>query len=424
MNKLFKGINLFLTVSLILAALAIAFIALPIFGNQALIVRSGSMTPTIDVGSIVVVRPLTNESISSTSPTTLYGIGDIIAFRSEKNSKTIISHRIVGIEQNGNSFVYKTKGDANKSPEGWSVKQENVLGKVYFTLPQFGKLLAFSKSDLGFPALIILPAILVILLEALNIVKEIRKKKTPLRISLRSSSEGQEKTPEPVTNSSIVHTLVANGYHRIELKVLIIFLTFGMVIIPSTLALYADTEISQDNVFVAAAEFSTPTPTPGEEEVIVINEVFEASNSAEWVELFNPGGIPVDVSGWRITDEASLNTSEDILPSVTPIPPGGFAVIVTQGSTVTGSIPGSAITITLSNATIGSGLNSTGENVYLKSTSVTVIDQMGYGTANIFGGNVPASPPDGQSVRRIPNGIDTDVAGDFQNGVPTLGVTN
>ena len=80
MNKISKVINIFLSIGLIFISLAVAYIAFPQFGNQALIVRSGSMTPTIDVGSIVVSRPSDH-----------YAPGDVIAFRSETKKDTISS---------------------------------------------------------------------------------------------------------------------------------------------------------------------------------------------------------------------------------------------------------------------------------------------------------------------------------------------
>src|SRR3972149_3606815 len=112
MGKIFKGINIVLTLILIVGAAAVAYVALPFFGNQALIVRSGSMQPTIDIGSIVVVREQ-KDFISPIANAILYKAGDIIAFRSESNSKTIITHRVASVETGESGVFYKTRGDAN-----------------------------------------------------------------------------------------------------------------------------------------------------------------------------------------------------------------------------------------------------------------------------------------------------------------------
>ena len=171
MKRVFKLINIVLTITLIVIAVGVAFIATPTFGNQALIVRSGSMSPTISVGSIVVARAIEQNLISPLAFTTpFYNSGEIIAYRSEKNSKTIVTHRIVGVEAGKDGVFYQTKGDANDSADSWQVNQQNILGKVYFSIPYVGQLLAFAKSDLGFPLLIIFPASIVILIEIINIV--------------------------------------------------------------------------------------------------------------------------------------------------------------------------------------------------------------------------------------------------------------
>ena len=135
MKAIFKGINIILSIGLVFIAAGVAFVTIPYFGNQALIVRSGSMTPAIDVGSIAVVR-VPDTLISPSALTSIYSEGDIIAFRSEKNSKTLITHRVVGVEPLREGGVsYKTKGDANEEPDNWTVPEKNILGKMYFTLP-------------------------------------------------------------------------------------------------------------------------------------------------------------------------------------------------------------------------------------------------------------------------------------------------
>ncbi len=236
MGNIFKGINILLSIGLVLIAAGIAYIAIPQFGNNALIVRSGSMEPTISVGSIVIVRSA-NSIVSPTSITTFpYGIGDIIAFRSEKNSKTIITHRVVGVEKSGSGVAYKTKGDANEEMDGWTVPQENILGKSYFVLPAAGKVLAFAKSKAGFPILIIFPAVFVIILELFNIIREIRKNRTPKE-----------------------HEFSWSGF-----KILIPLLLIG-ISIPVAFAFPSDTETSVNNVFTASNDFGiSPTLTPSQ----------------------------------------------------------------------------------------------------------------------------------------------------------------
>lgn len=234
-----------LSIILVVAAAGVAYVAIPYFGNQALIVRSGSMQPAIDIGSIVVVRKNLDQFISPLATSPIYKVGDIIAFRSEKNSKTLITHRVAGIETGENGVFYKTRGDANDNIDSWQVSPSHILGKVYITLPYAGKLLAFAKSKLGFSSLIIFPAALVILMEIFSIIKHIRNRK----------KNNQNREEEFSLTSS-----ADSRFSSVGLKLVIPLLAIGLAI-PITFALQSDTETSNNNVFTAAQDFSTATPS-------------------------------------------------------------------------------------------------------------------------------------------------------------------
>ena len=175
MKAIFKGINIILSIGLVFIAAGVAFVTIPYFGNQALIVRSGSMTPAIDVGSIAVVR-VPDTLISPSALTSIYSEGDIIAFRSEKNSKTLITHRVVGVEPLREGGVsYKTKGDASNSPDGWKVGENNIVGVTIYSLPLLGYIISISKTPFGFVLLILIPAFVLLYSEIQNIINELRK---------------------------------------------------------------------------------------------------------------------------------------------------------------------------------------------------------------------------------------------------------
>src|SRR6185369_13603593 len=60
---------------------------------------------------------------------------------------------------------------------------------------------------------------------------------------------------------------------------------------------------------------------------VVVNEV-ESSGGVpgDWVELFNAGTAPADVSGWRFLDNDDLHTPY-LIPNGTTIPIGGFYLL-------------------------------------------------------------------------------------------------
>ena len=155
---------------------------------------------------------------------------------------------------------------------------------------------------------------------------------------------------------------------------------------------------------------------------IVVNEVnSNGIASGEWVELFNKRNFPINISGWKITDK----NNPDTIPDVT-IPANGYAVIVTNNTTVSG-IPGSAITITLLDGDIGegNGLQENGDVVGLLNSSNVIIDQMSYGNNHSVFSSPPDEPIAGKTLARHPNGDDTNTAADWvNNSTPSVGVTN
>ncbi len=242
MGKVIKLFTILFSIVLIASAFFVAMLAFPIFGNQALIVRSGSMEPTIGVGSVVVVRQ---------SNTSTYQEGDVISFRYDKD--TIITHRIFEVIKSPNGNIsYKTKGDANEEEDNWVVASEDILGRNYFTIPEFGKLLAFARSKYGFPLLIIFPSSLVILLEIVSIIKEVKKGK--------KKKELIHPLVFPKDNAVDYQTVFTKKNFGL-LKVLLPFVVFAFFI-QSTSAFFSDTETSSNNYFQAATTFGTPTPTP------------------------------------------------------------------------------------------------------------------------------------------------------------------
>jgi len=147
--------------------------AAPIFdtpnGIKLYTVQSGSMTPEIPVGSLVITKPLSD-----------YQKNDIITFKTEqdraiKNPKHTITHRIYEIKTENNKTEYITKGDANNTPDPKPVKKDLILGKVIFTVPFLGFPISFAKTKKGFISLIVIPATIIIYSEVLKIKNEIAK---------------------------------------------------------------------------------------------------------------------------------------------------------------------------------------------------------------------------------------------------------
>ena len=135
-------------------------------GYRLFVVQSGSMEPTIKTGSIVLV-------VSQKQ----YKENDVVTFLIDPNAKlkdikSTATHRIIKVIEKDKNINYTTKGDANKSADPNTINQAQVLGKVMITIPFVGWFIAFTKTQIGFIALIIIPSTLIIYSELMNIKKE------------------------------------------------------------------------------------------------------------------------------------------------------------------------------------------------------------------------------------------------------------
>ncbi|MFA6609203.1 MAG: signal peptidase I, partial [Candidatus Paceibacterota bacterium] len=135
------------------------------------IVTSASMEPAIKYGSLVFTK--------SVDPK-LLKVGDIIAFSSPNNSKDFILHRVNQIKSSS-PLHFATKGDNNNVLDQWDVTDLGVKGLYIFSLPYFGKIIAFVRQPLGFILIICIPAILLIISELFKI-KNILDKKNHFKI--------------------------------------------------------------------------------------------------------------------------------------------------------------------------------------------------------------------------------------------------
>jgi signal peptidase I len=120
-------------------------------GSTSMVVRSGSMTPAIRTGDIVVVRPI--------APTEA-AIGDIVTFKDPAGSDRLLVHRVRAISRVGDDVEVITRGDANTTQERWKVPADGTIGTVVYRVPALGFAVAWIGSPAGRVGLIIFPALL------------------------------------------------------------------------------------------------------------------------------------------------------------------------------------------------------------------------------------------------------------------------
>ena len=99
------------------------------FKYQAIVVATGSMSPNINKGDIVVVKKLSDNEIRNLK------IGDILVFNRENK---IVVPRIYKIYSSGYEIFFKTKGDNNNAPDSYLIEIHEILGIVKLKVRYIG----------------------------------------------------------------------------------------------------------------------------------------------------------------------------------------------------------------------------------------------------------------------------------------------
>lgn len=124
---------------LLVVSICLTLIGPKFAGYDSFVVISGSMEPTIPVGSIVY---------SKNEDPMLMRAGDIIVFNNDDSRSTApVTHRIV--TNNPVTGTITTKGDHNVNEDASVVTYDNVLGKVEAHVPHLGLVSAMFTSLLG-----------------------------------------------------------------------------------------------------------------------------------------------------------------------------------------------------------------------------------------------------------------------------------
>ena len=109
-TKIITGIIIFLLATMV-------YLTSNMFRFTSLAIGSKSMTGAINKGDIVIIDKKAKNIKNN----------DILAF---KEQGKIIVHRVVGTKEKNKVEYYETKGDANKSKDGWLVSKNGIVGKV------------------------------------------------------------------------------------------------------------------------------------------------------------------------------------------------------------------------------------------------------------------------------------------------------
>lgn len=135
-GKLLLGVG---TAILGITLILCIFLMMPKFlGIKTYLVASGSMEPTIPVGSMIYCKEVNPVNLNE---------DDIIVFFKDEDDSVPITHRVISNDSDAKTIV--TKGDANPDLDPIPIQYNNVIGKVIWHTPALGVLTAPLTKPLG-----------------------------------------------------------------------------------------------------------------------------------------------------------------------------------------------------------------------------------------------------------------------------------
>jgi signal peptidase len=185
---------------LALLGLLLAVAVPKFFGYDSFVIYSGSMEPTVKVGSLLVAKPVAAEDLQ---------VGDVIVFRHPENPDTTITHRIAGIRQENGERIFTTKGDASANPDPREVRLRGRVGKMAYAVPYLGYLVDFIKTKEGALVFLVAPALGLGLTHLWTVRK--RRQATPVEAQATEAEAAVARSSPPRRRPPVAAKSVRSG---------------------------------------------------------------------------------------------------------------------------------------------------------------------------------------------------------------------
>lgn len=128
------GLALLTVLAILGVSTVLAAAARLAFDVDVLVVRSGSMAPSMPVGSLVLTRPVSADLVEP---------GDVISVVRTDGRR--VTHRVVAAEGSGALRRLTTQGDANAAPDPEPITAGTVE-RVMLSAPELGRVLLLRDS--------------------------------------------------------------------------------------------------------------------------------------------------------------------------------------------------------------------------------------------------------------------------------------
>ncbi len=157
--------NIIFNMLAIVTVLSVLFVGFNIFsGARGYAVVTDSMAPTLNRGDVVFVKQTEFGTLNE---------GDIVTVQFADGSG-FFTHKIVSIDYFAGAI--RTKGDANQSEDPQPSMSEQIMGRLWYSVPYLGYLsIAFNEMNIVTIS-VILAVVLIIITGASVLVSKVGKR--------------------------------------------------------------------------------------------------------------------------------------------------------------------------------------------------------------------------------------------------------
>jgi signal peptidase I len=151
------------------AALVLGVLVPRLAGATPYTVTTSSMEPALDVGTLVVVRPVAPATVST---------GDVMTYQLRSGEPAVVTHRVVGLGTTaGGDRTFVTRGDANAVADPRPVREVQVRGTVWYAVPWIGHVSSLASGQQR-QAVGTVVAVGLLAYAAVLVVRELRARRT------------------------------------------------------------------------------------------------------------------------------------------------------------------------------------------------------------------------------------------------------
>lgn len=130
-------------------------------GTFPLMVKSGSMSGTIEQGDLMFAHTVED--------TSAFSKGDIIVYWDKAEGSSLVTHRIIEVTKDDDGkLAYRTKGDANATADTALVYPDKIVGTYQGRIPWLGNVALFMQTIPGLIVCVILPLAIFVIYDVIR----------------------------------------------------------------------------------------------------------------------------------------------------------------------------------------------------------------------------------------------------------------